>query len=325
MDLVVRPLQKTLSEYSALAAIHLAAWGEIWLDGAARLLHDEKRNPDFLFERLVAEVDRSIVGHATYGENAWNHQPGKYELDIVVHPDWQRRGIGTELYHAMRTALAKRTLAPTLLTSTTREDQPGALALLRKAGFTQVMRSPMSRLAVQAVDPANAPGIATRLEQAGITLHCMRELKAQDPEWKRHWYDLEMAINLDHPMPDHGEPLPYETFAGYLETPLVNLDGAFFALDRDGNYVGQSTLEVRTPGSDTISVGMTGVIRSHRRQGIATALKLRTIAYAQAEGIKWIQTSNEENNPMFHLNLLLGFQPAPAWLNFEKRMQHGKD
>lgn len=319
MDIKIRPLNKTLAEYNRLAEIHLAAWGEVWLDGAARLSHDSKRNPDFLFQRLVAEVDGQLVAHAAYGEDAWNHTPGKYNLDIIVHPAWQRQGIGTHLYAAIHATLAARQPAPTLLTATTREDQGGALAMLAKHGFIQVMRSPMSRLAVQKFAPTHVTDTVERVRQAGITIHCMRELKERDPDWMRHWYELEMAINADHPMPDRGEPLPYETFAGFLDTPLVNLDGAFFALDENGQYVGQSTLEVRNPGSDTISVGMTGVRRSHRRQGIAMALKLRTIDYARKHGITWIQTSNEEHNPMFDLNMKLGFQPAPAWVNFEKR------
>ena len=40
-----------------------------------------------------------------------------------------------------------------------------------------------------------------------------------------------------------------------------------------------------------------------------------------AAGIEWIETSNEENNPMYQLNFRLGFEPAAAWLDFEKRPQ----
>jgi GNAT superfamily N-acetyltransferase len=206
-----------------------------------------------------------------------------------------------------------------LLTAYTREDQPGGLALLRKYGFIQVMRSPMSRLDVAAFDATRFAATEEKVRRAGITIHRMSDLKSRDPDWKRHWYDLELAINADHPMPDRGEPLPFETFAGFLDSPLVNTDAAFFALDPTGTYVGQSTLEVPDAHSTTLSVGMTGVLRSHRRMGIATALKIRTIEFAKAYGAQQIQTSNEENNPMFQLNLALGFQPAPAWLNFEKQ------
>jgi hypothetical protein len=34
-----------------------------------------------------------------------------------------------------------------------------------------------------------------------------------------------------------------------------------------------------------------------------------------------IETYNEENNPMYALNLALGFKPQPAWLEFEKRLK----
>lgn len=99
----------------------------------------------------------------------------------------------------------------------------------------------------------------------------------------------------------------------------MRTDSAFFALDRDSTSVGQRTLNIPNAKSTTASVGMTGVVRSHRRRGIATALKVLTLQFAQAAGIEWIETSNEEHNPMLQLNIQLGFEPAAAWLDFEKR------
>lgn len=320
MALTIRAFNNTLAEYAILAAIHEAAWGEAWMNAENRQRHDAGRHPDFLFQRLVALVDGQIVAHAAYGEDAWNHTPGKYTIDIIVQPNFQRRGIGRALYAHIVTTLAARNPKPTLLTTITREDQPGALAFLQQAGFVQVMRSPMSRIDVTTFDRNRFAAVQERVQRANITIHSMRALRQWDPQWQRHWYDLEQAINLDHPMPDHGEPLPFATFAGYVDSPLVNLDGAFFALAADNTYVGQSTLEVANGDGKTFNVGMTGVLRSHRRMGIATALKVRTIEFAQAQGAQWIQTANEENNPMYHLNQALGFQPAPAWLNFEKRL-----
>ena len=55
--------------------------------------------------------------------------------------------------------------------------------------------------------------------------------------------------------------------------------------------------------------------------GIATALKLHAIRFAKKEGIELIETENEENNPMYQLNVQLGFRPLPAWVEFEKTLQ----
>lgn len=319
MSHTIRPFTQNLTEYQAIAAIHNAAWQAAGPTGENRQMHDAGRNPAFFWQRLVAEVDGQIVAHAAFGEDAWNHTLGKYTLDIAVHPGFQRRGIGRALYEAIMLVLNTRDPAPIFFTATTREDQPGGLALLHKEGFRQVMRHPMSQIDVTAFDASRFAALADKVRQAGITIHSMSELKQRDPLWQRHWYDLELAINDDHPMPDRGEPLPFETFASLVDTPLVNTDAGFFALDAAGHYVGQSTLDIPDAQSKTLSVGMTGVLRSHRRMGIATALKVRAIQFAQAYGAQWIQTSNEENNPMYQLNLKLGFQPAPAWLSFEKR------
>jgi hypothetical protein len=60
-------------------------------------------------------------------------------------------------------------------------------------------------------------------------------------------------------------------------------------------------------------------VRPYRRRRIATALKLRTIDYAQRRGARTIETSNEEHNPMYQLNLRLGFRPRPAWVSYRAR------
>jgi hypothetical protein len=44
------------------------------------------------------------------------------------------------------------------------------------------------------------------------------------------------------------------------------------------------------------------------------------IAYAQQRGATRIVTNNEENNPMYQINVKLGFKPTPAWLELHKRL-----
>ena len=61
-----------------------------------------------------------------------------------------------------------------------------------------------------------------------------------------------------------------------------------------------------------------GVLRKFRRQGIATALKIRAIEILQDKGIKEIRTDNEENNPMYKINVALGFEPVPFSVDYAK-------
>jgi mycothiol synthase len=50
-------------------------------------------------------------------------------------------------------------------------------------------------------------------------------------------------------------------------------------------------------------------------------LKVCSARYAQQHGYRYITTDNEENNPMYRLNLQLGFEPLPAWVYYEKQVR----
>ncbi len=46
-----------------------------------------------------------------------------------------------------------------------------------------------------------------------------------------------------------------------------------------------------------------GVLKNYRRQGIATALKIKAIETLIIKGIKEIRTDNEINNPMYKIKI----------------------
>jgi len=94
---------------------------------------------------------------------------------------------------------------------------------------------------------------------------------------------------------------------------------AFFVALDQGRYVGMSNLTNENDDPTRLATDYTGVLPSHRRRGIATALKLHCLEYAKANGVKMITTSNDSTNPMYQLNLELGFKPTPAALYFELR------
>lgn len=108
----------------------------------------------------------------------------------------------------------------------------------------------------------------------------------------------------------------------FLEKPETLLEGWFVAVDKaSGAYVGMSELQRNLEDPERLNTGFACVARAYRRQGIATALKVKGLEFAKAHGAKRIRTGNEEHNPMLQINLRVGFQPLPAWLADEKRLE----
>ena len=63
-----------------------------------------------------------------------------------------------------------------------------------------------------------------------------------------------------------------------------------------------------------------GVLKEFRRKGIATTLKIKAIEKLLAKGIIEVRTDNEENNPMYKINVALGFKPVPFSLEYMKEI-----
>ena len=91
---------------------------------------------------------------------------------------------------------------------------------------------------------------------------------------------------------------------------------------KDDKYIGSTSLEVfpKSEPHKAYTEGL-GVLKEYRRKGIATALKIKAIQSLLQKGIKEIRTDNEENNPMYKINIALGFSPVPSSLEYTKEIQ----
>jgi GNAT superfamily N-acetyltransferase len=104
-----------------------------------------------------------------------------------------------------------------------------------------------------------------------------------------------------------------ETFEGWLSQDMQGsgdrADAVFVALSGDevAGYA-KLAMSVRT---GYVMHDMTGVKRSFRGRGIASALKRAEIAWAKREGFRTLETFNDElNAPIRSLNEKHGYRPA---------------
>ena len=329
----VRKFKPTDDEYAALVAFLDATHPDLPRHEVAILRHEDKEWPnDYFCQRFVVEVvGRNSVHLIASGaclEPYWQYQAGTYVIEFDIHPDYGGQEIETLLYEQLLVVPVGCGPVPNKIVTRTREDQVERVKFLATQGFEPTMRSPGSSLKLASFDATPLTGIEEKVAALGVKIYTLRELYALEPEWKEKLYELRWAIVQDVPEPEPPTKWPMEMFEQIiLDDPALTPDVWFVAVDErkpppsgTGPWIGMSNIWVNDKTYERLDVGLTGTMRAWRRKGIATALKLRTIAYAQQHNTKSIGTSNEENNPMYHLNLKLGFQPKPATIHYEKKL-----
>lgn len=310
----------TTSTYAAITAVYNAVWIDEPIT-VEQLRHADATWPAaYLSQRLLVEEDGKIVAAGHYFENHWQYQPGKYDFELVVDPAHQGHGIGTAVYNYVTALLAKRTPRMTSLVISTREDQTRALCFLAERGFKTIMRWARARLEIAKFDFAQFARAEDRLRAAEIQIYSLQELATLDAAWQHKAYTLDRVAGQDAPSPDAMSEVTFEAYVqNTFHHPGWLPEGCFAAVTRDGTWVGITELS-RTSDPQRLTTPWTAVHPQYRRLGIATALKVRAICFAQTWGARIITASNEANNPMYQLNLQLGFERLPAALTLKMRV-----
>jgi GNAT superfamily N-acetyltransferase len=226
-----------------------------------------------------AYVDRSSI-------------PGAGFAMVRVRPSSRGRGVGGALLDAARAETRRRGFER--IWGRVYEPDSESLRFVGARGLAEVNRDVEVVLTVEAGDGAWAPGI----------------VQVED----RHLpgaYEVVVEAVPEEALPQIAAAPPYEE---WLERRARDLAVDVVALDGD-EVVGYAALY---RWADRLENGLTAVLKTHRRRGLALALKRAQIAWAAEHGFTEISTATVEANVgMRAVNEQLGYRPLPAWIVVE--------
>lgn len=200
----------------------------------------------------------------------------------------------------------------------THESRVERQEILKGLGYCERLRSYGAELEVATVDLGAFGDPETRLRRAGITLHTFAEL-CGGADYTGRLYALYLESNRDVPEVGHADTMNRAEFGAHLARRDALPEASQVALHR-GNYVGYS--ELFSGGEKRLQQETTAVLAPYRRQGVALALKLRGLGYAQKHAYERIGTGMASNNEaMVTLNTRLGFVPQEAFITFSKNVR----
>ncbi|MEG9862640.1 MAG: GNAT family N-acetyltransferase [Parvularculales bacterium] len=149
-----------------------------------------------------------------------------------------------------------------------------------------------------------------RFNKNSFKIRTLKELQKDNPQWTEKLYDLWHRVDLDVPA-DFKVDDNREHWKTHNITPWFKPEDFYIVIDGT-KWVALSTYNRGDTISDTVSTELTGVLPEYRRKSICTALKVYALVDLRKKGFKKVFTENEENNPMYKINLMLGFKKIGA-------------
>jgi GNAT superfamily N-acetyltransferase len=241
---------------------------------------------------LVAEVDGTIVGLGGAGCVFFGGGGENGFLNVRVHPEYRRRGIGNDLYRLLREHILSLDVARA---ASMFDESAESVAFARKRGWSEERAETLSTLDPRTVtDPP--PSDVELVPVAQLDTH---ELHRLDEEATR---DMPSLVPVDE--------IPYDEWLGFVwESPLFTREGSYGAVV-DGRVAAISFLTASPEHGRAFNM-FTATGREYRGRGLAFAVKLASTRWAAEHGITQLVTTNDETNaPMLAINRRLGYQPA---------------
>jgi GNAT superfamily N-acetyltransferase len=272
------------------------------------------RTAAWLRDRQLCEPDRArrrswvavgsdkLVAYATAYRRWYGGASDTGRIEIWVHPDFRRRGIGTELWETAVAHLGVGRLTVEV------DDDPDGLAFAESRGLTQFDSEVISRL-----EPLGADLAQTSL--TGFSVLTLDEVRHRE----RELFEFYAAAGGLEPGDPENRVRFEEWHRFILGNPLLDDQGSVVVADDEDRIVSLSWLLVDHERRRAENE-WTATLPQLRGRGLARVAKSATIRWAAEQGLAEILTGNDpDNEPMRKLNRSLGYRELYTRLDLERR------
>jgi RNA polymerase sigma factor (sigma-70 family) len=283
---------------------------EVWLRN--RQQFDETR---YLRRHYVAEHAETgqLLGYGSIEQTIFLP---KYRLFLVIAPQWLQTGVGDLLLDRLMADL--REVNAITVWHRNYAQLTDILGFLAERGFVETIRVWDLRLNLAEVDTSPFLPVLEQVAARGISITTFAEERERDPESLQKLHEFLNSVKADDPQRQPFTPAPFEAAVRWCASSHFLPDACFIA-KHGKEYVGFSDLILYELVAGGLTHGFTGVAPQYRRQGVATALKLRAIEYARQHGYRVIRAfSYASQTSMLALNEKLGFRQAFSYVTLEK-------
>lgn len=277
---------------------------------------DQNLDKKCAFGRWVVQIDGQIIAVGEFSQPPQMYHPRKFSILLAVDPRLEGQGIGTLLYHKLLHELQGH--RPISLRVELSEESVSGLRFFEKRGFKTDKKFLEMSLNPSQVSMAALHEWKSLAIKNGIEIKALSELK-DSPDRDRKLFELMAELMKDQPRADPYTPLTFQSFTQLILNNPNRPHSGFFVAIKDGHYIGTSSFLFQENGH--ITNKLTGVLQTHRRMGVALALKAFGIEYAKDLEIKRINTINISGNEgMIRTNRKIGYQTTQTLVSLVKNL-----
>ena len=278
------------------------------------------RDKSIFRDRILLYKDNDVIGVIYYSQGRDENKQTAF-FTLHLDPQYNDKGYRKLLYDKM---IEKVKIFNCNKLHTSIYNHPNydkIKELINNEKFELVQTNREYCCDIKNIDINKYKPLIEKLESDGIQFFDSKKQMLDFPNHFKKLEELEWEIEQDIPIPDgiKHTRLPYKHWKKLCLDFYNNSYGVDMVAVYKHKYVGSTDISVFHKSEPHKGwTGSLGVLKEFRRKGLATALKIKAIEVLLRKGVTQLRTDNEENNPMYKINVALGFKPVPFSLDYSK-------